>query len=182
MCNYFLNAMGVITLARHNCISDRDIQAAFDSFKCVRRRQELRGEVNGIAVYDDFAHHPTAVRETIGAIRQKHDDRRIIAVFEPRSNTSVRRVNQDALIDSLLDADEVILAAPHRLGQIPSEERLDVDKVINSLREQNVKANYFPDVNGIVEYLKINCRLGDIVLIMSNGKFGNIHQLLLDAL
>ena len=177
-----LNAMGVITLARHNGISDRDIQGAFDSFKCVRRRQELLGEVNGIAVYDDFAHHPTAVRETIGAIRQKHANRRIIAVFEPRSNTSVRRVNQDALIDSLLDADEVILTTPYRVEQIPSEKRLDVDKVINSLIEQNVKANYFPDVNGIVEHLKINCRFGDIVLIMSNGKFGNIHQQLLDAL
>jgi UDP-N-acetylmuramate: L-alanyl-gamma-D-glutamyl-meso-diaminopimelate ligase len=174
--------MGVITLARHNGIDDRDLQGAFDSFKCVRRRQELRGEVNGIAVYDDFAHHPTAVRETIGAIRQKHADRRLIAVFEPRSNTSVRRVSQDALIDSLLDADEVILTTPHRLEQIPSEERLDVDKVINSLIEQNVKANYFPEVNGIVEHLKNNCRLGDIVLIMSNGKFGNIHQRLLEAL
>ena len=177
-----LNALGVITLARHNGISDRDIQGAFDSFKCVRRRQELLGEVNGIAVYDDFAHHPTAVRETIGAIRQKHADRRIIAVFEPRSNTSVRRVNQDALIDSLLDADVVILTTPYRVEQIPSEERLDVDKVMNSLIEQNVKANYFPDVTGIVEHLKNNCRLGDIVLIMSNGKFGNIHQRLLDAL
>ena len=177
-----LNALGVITLARHNGISDIDIQGAFDSFKSVRRRQELLGEVNGISVYDDFAHHPTAVRETIGAIRQKHDDRRIIAVFEPRSNTSVRRVNQDALIDSLLDADEVILTTPHRLEQIPSEERLDVDKVINSLIEQNVKANYFPDVTGIVEYLKNDCIFGDIILIMSNGKFGNIHQRLLDAL
>ena len=94
----------------------------------------------------------------------------------------MRRVNQDALIDSLLDADVVILTTPYRVEQIPSEERLDVDKVMNSLIEQNVKANYFPDVNGIVEHLKNNCRLGDIVLIMSNGKFGNIHQLLLDAL
>ena len=108
-------------------------------------------------------------------------DSRIIAVFEPRSNTSVRRVNQDALIDSLLDADEVILTTPYRVEKIPSEERLDVDKVINSLLEKNVKANYFPDVHGIVEHLKINCRLGDIVLIMSNGKFGNIHQRLLEA-
>ena len=165
-----------------NGISDRDIQEAFDSFKCVRRRQELRGEVNGIAVYDDFAHHPTAVRETIGAIRQKHAERRIIAVFEPRSNTSVRRVNQDALIDSLLDADEVILTTPYRVEQIPSEERLDVDKVLNSLSKENVKANYFPDVTGIVEHLKNNCRFGDIVLIMSNGKFENIHQRLLEAL
>ena len=177
-----LNALGVITLARHNGISDRDIQGAFDSFKCVRRRQELLGEVNGIAVYDDFAHHPTAVRETIGAIRQKHADRRIIAVFEPRSNTSVRRVNQDALIDSLLDADEVILTTPYRVEQIPSDERLDVDTVLNSLSKENVKANFFPDVTGIVEHLKNYCSFGDIVLIMSNGKFQNIHKRLLDAL
>ena len=177
-----LNALGVITLARYNGISDINIQEAFDSFKSVRRRQELLGEVNGIAVYDDFAHHPTAVRETIGAIRQKHLDRRIIAVFEPRSNTSVRRVNQDALIDSLLNADEVILANPYRSEHIPSDERLDVDKVINSLSKKNVKANYFPDVTRIVEHLKNDCRFGDIVLIMSNGKFGNIHQRLLDAL
>ena len=177
-----LNAMGVITLARHNGIADRDLQEAFDSFKCVRRRQELRGEVNGISVYDDFAHHPTAVRETVGAIRQKHPDRRLIAVFEPRSNTSVRRVNQDALIDSLLGADEVILTTPYRMEQIPSRERLDVETVLNSLSKENVKANYFTDVTGIVEHLKNNCRFGDIVLIMSNGKFGNIHQRLLDAL
>ncbi len=177
-----LNALGVITLARHNGISDRDIQKAFDSFKSVRRRQELRGEVNGIAIYDDFAHHPTAVRETIGAIRQKHYDRRLVAVFEPRSNTSVRKINQDALIVSLLDADEVILTTPYRVEQIPFEERLDLEKVLNSLSQKNVKANFFPDVTGIVEYLKNNCRLGDIVLIMSNGKFGNIHQRLLDEL
>ena len=177
-----LNAMGVITLARYNGIADRDLQEAFDSFKCVRRRQELRGEVNGIAVYDDFAHHPTAVRETVGAIRQKHPDRRLIAVFEPRSNTSVRRVNQDALIDSLLDADEVILTTPYRVEQIPSRDRLDVETVLNSLSKENVKANYFPDVTRIVEHLKNNCSFGDIVLIMSNGKFGNIHQRLLDAL
>ena len=176
------NSLGVITLARHNGISDIDIQSAFDSFKSVRRRQELLGEVNGIAVYDDFAHHPTAVRETIGAIRQKHVDRRIIAVFEPRSNTCVRKVNQDALIDSLVDADEVILTNPYRVDQIPSDERLDVDKVVNSLRKKDVKANYFLDVVGIVEHLKNDCRFGDIVLIMSNGKFGNIHQRLLDAL
>ena len=94
----------------------------------------------------------------------------------------MRRVNQDALIDSLLDADEVILTTPHRLEQIPSEERLDVDIVLNSLSKENVKSNYFPDVTGIVEHLKNNCRFGDIVLIMSNGKFENIHQRLLEAL
>ena len=92
------------------------------------------------------------------------------------------RDSQDALIDSLLDADEVILTNPYRVDQIPSDDRLDVDKVLNSLSKKNIKANYFPDVTGIVEHLKNDCRFGDIVLIMSNGKFGNIHQRLLDAL
>ncbi len=177
-----LNAMGVIILARHNGIEDKDIRAAFDSFKCVRRRQELRGEVNGVAVYDDFAHHPTAVRETVGAIRQKHPNRRLVAVFEPRSNTSVRKVNQVELINSFLDADEVILTTPYRVDKIPPEERLDVHNVMNSLNNENIKALVFPDVTGIINHLKDNCSSGDIVLIMSNGKFGNIHQRLLDAL
>ena len=82
----------------------------------------------------------------------------------------------------MLDADEVILTTPYRVEQIPSRDRLDVETVLNSLSKENVKVNYFPDVTGIVEHLKNNCSFGDIVLIMSNGKFGNIHQRLLDAL
>ena len=85
-------------------------------------------------------------------------------------------------VKSFKDADEVILTNPYRLEQIPSDERLDVGKVLNSLSKKNVKTNYFPDVTGIVEHLKNDCRFGDIVLIMSNGKFENIHQRLLDAL
>ena len=177
-----LNALGVIVLARHNGISDKNIQAAFDSFKSVRRRQELRGEVNGIAVYDDFAHHPTAIRETIAAIRQKHPGRRLIAVFEPRSNTSVRNIHQQALIDSFSEADEVILTTLHRLEKIPAGERLEIKQVLKSLIKQKISAFEFPEVKEIIVYLKANCRTGDVVLIMSNGKFDNIHQRLLEAL
>jgi len=177
-----LNALGVIVLARHNGISDKNIQAAFDSFKSVRRRQELRGEVNGIAVYDDFAHHPTAIRETIAAIRQKHPGRRLIAVFEPRSNTSVRNIHQQALIDSFSEADEVILTTLHRLEKIPAGERLEIKQVLKSLIKQKISAFEFPEVKEIIAHLKANCRTGDVVLIMSNGKFDNIHQRLLEAL
>ena len=177
-----LNALGVIVIARHNGIADKEIQLAFDSFKSVRRRQELLGEVNGIAVYDDFAHHPTAIRETISAIRQKHPGRRLIAVFEPRSNTSVRNIHQQALIDSFLEADEVILTTLHRLEKIPPEQRLEIKKVLKSLTKENISAFEFPEVEEIIEHLKINCHSGDVVLIMSNGKFDNIHQRLLDAL
>jgi len=177
-----LNALGVVALARHNGVSDIKIQAAFDSFKSVRRRQELRGEVNGIAVYDDFAHHPTAIRETIAAIRQKHPGRRLIAVFEPRSNTSVRKIHQQALIDSFCEADEVILTTLHRLEKIPAEERLEIKQVLKSLIKQKISAYEFPDVKEIIVHLHANCRSGDIVLIMSNGKFDNIHQRLLEEL
>ncbi len=177
-----LNALGVIVLARHNGIADKEIQAAFDLFKSVRRRLELRGEVNGITVYDDFAHHPTAIRETIAAMRQKHPGRRLIAVFEPRSNTSVRKIHQQALIDSFCEADEVILTTLHRLEKIPAEERLEIKQVLKSLIKQNISAYEFPEVKEIIEHLHANCRSGDIVLIMSNGKFDNIHQRLLEAL
>ncbi len=177
-----LNSLGVIILARHNGISDKIIQAAFDSFKSVRRRQELRGEVNGVAVYDDFAHHPTAIRETISAIKQKHNGRRLVAVFEPRSNTSVRKIHQQALIDSFKDADEVILTTLHRLEKIPQEQRLEIKEVLKSLKNKNISAYEFPEVEEIIEHLKTNCRSGDVVLIMSNGKFENIHQRLLASL
>ena len=177
-----MNALGVIVLARYNDISDKNIQVAFDSFKSVRRRQELRGEVNGIAVYDDFAHHPTAIRETIAASRQKHPGRRLIAIFEPRSNTSVRNIHQQALIDSFSEADEVILTTLHRLEKIPAGERLEIKQVLKSLIKQKISAFEFPEVKEIIVYLKANCRTGDVVLIMSNGKFDNIHQRLLEAL
>ena len=177
-----LNALGVIILARHNGISDKTTQAAFDSFKSVRRRQELRGEANGIAVYDDFAHHPTAIRETISAIKQKHKGRRLIAVFEPRSNTSVRNIHQNSLIDSFKEADEVILTSLHRLEKIPAEQRLQIKEVLKSLINKKISAYEFPEVEKIIEHLKTNCRSGDVVLIMSNGKFGNIHQRLLETL
>ena len=174
--------MGVIILARYNGIADKTIQSAFDSFQSVRRRQELRGEVNGIAVYDDFAHHPTAIRETVTAIRQKHPGRRLITVFEPRSNTSVLKIHQDALIDSFKKADEVILTTPHRLELTPLEQQLEVREVLKSLTKIKIPAYEFPQVEGIIKHLKLNCRSGDVVLIMSNGKFDNIHQRLLEEL
>ncbi|MED5240815.1 MAG: UDP-N-acetylmuramate:L-alanyl-gamma-D-glutamyl-meso-diaminopimelate ligase [SAR324 cluster bacterium] len=177
-----MNALGVIVIARHNGISDKQIQAAFDSFKSVRRRQELRGEVNGIAVYDDFAHHPTAIRETISAIRQKHPGRRLIAVFEPRSNTSVLKLHQKALIDSFSEADEVILTELHRVEKIPPRERLDIKMVLKTLIKKNISAYEFPEVIEIIEHLKVNCCSGDVVIIMSNGKFDDIHQRFLEEL
>ncbi len=106
----------------------------------------------------------------------------MITVFEPRSNTSVLKIHQDALIDSFKKADEVILTTPHRLERTPVEQRLDVLEVLNSLIKNKIPAYEFPQVEGIIEHLKSNCRSGDVVLIMSNGKFDNIHQRLLEEL
>jgi UDP-N-acetylmuramate: L-alanyl-gamma-D-glutamyl-meso-diaminopimelate ligase len=154
-----MNALGVIVIARHNGISDKQIQAAFDSFKSVRRRLELRGEVNGIAVYDDFAHHPTAIRETISAIRQKHPGQRLIAVFEPRSNTIVRNIHQKALIDSFSEADEVILTELHRLEDIPPGDRLDIKLVLKTLIKKNIAAYEFKGVREIIQQLAFRCSI-----------------------
>jgi len=177
-----LNALGVIILSRHNGISDKKIQEAFYSFKSVLRRQEYRGEANGITVYDDFAHHPTAIRKTITAVKQKHPGRRLIAVFEPRSNTNVLNIQKKNLIESFLEADEVVLTKIHRIEKIPIEKRLDVKKVLKSLRNEKIIANEFSDASEIINHLKTNCKSGDVVLIMSNGKFENIHQRLLEIL
>jgi len=176
------NALGVIILARHNGISDKTIQEAFNSFKSVRRRLEYIGQVNGVSVYDDFAHHPTAIRESISAIRKKHPKRRVIAIFEPRSNTSVLNIQKNILIESFLEADEVIITKLHRIEKIPEGRRLQIDQVLKSLHNENIIANEFSDVDGIIKHLKINCSSGDIVLIMSNGEFDNVHHRLLEAL
>tara|TARA_Y100001970_G_C14194457_1_gene837242 strand:- start:329 stop:1750 length:1422 start_codon:yes stop_codon:yes gene_type:complete len=177
-----LNALGVIILSRYNSITDKDIQESFDSFKSVKRRQEFLGEVNGISVYDDFAHHPTAIGKTISAIKQRHPRRRLIAVFEPRSNTSVLNKQKNNLIKSFLEADEVIFSELYRIEKIPMEKRLDIKNVLLSLQNKNIVAHQFSDVSTIINYLKTNCKSGDIVLIMSNGKFENIHQRLLEKL
>ncbi|HIL88310.1 MAG TPA: UDP-N-acetylmuramate:L-alanyl-gamma-D-glutamyl-meso-diaminopimelate ligase [Deltaproteobacteria bacterium] len=176
------NALGVITLARHNGIADDTMQSAFDSFRGIKRRQELCGTVRGISVYDDFAHHTTAVRETLAALRLGHPEQRLIAVFEPRSNTSVRNLHESELIEALAVADHAVLSRPHRMEQIPEEQRLDPEAVAARLRQRGVLASAHPDSESILVHLVSECRPQDVVVIMSNGKFENLHQRLLDAL
>jgi UDP-N-acetylmuramate: L-alanyl-gamma-D-glutamyl-meso-diaminopimelate ligase len=174
------NATAVILLAQHNHLSAEQIQQGFSSFQGVKRRQELRGTINGIWVYDDFAHHPTAVAETIRALRQKHPGKHICAVFEPRSNTSVLRVHQEQLVCALAQADEVLLAPPHRAEKIPTDERLDVKAIVHALNNQ-IPAHAL-EVSAILEHLQTTATSGDVILIMSNGKFDNLHERLLKIL
>jgi UDP-N-acetylmuramate: L-alanyl-gamma-D-glutamyl-meso-diaminopimelate ligase len=158
------------------------IAGTFERFAGIRRRQEVVGEFRGILVVDDFAHHPTAVRETIRAVRGRYPGRRIVAVFEPRSNTSRRKVFQREFTAALSEADEVILAGVFGAETIPPEERLSPEEVAAELRALGRPAQVVPEVDGIVSRLAASGREGDIVLIMSNGGFGGIQGKLVAAL
>ena len=131
---------------------------------------------------DDFAHHPTAVRETLRAVRGRYPDRRIVAVFEPRSNTSRRKVFQREFTAALSEADEVILAGVFGAEKIPVHERLSPEEVAAALRASGRPAQVIPEVDGIVSRVAETCRSGDLVLVMSNGGFGGIQGKLAAAL
>jgi UDP-N-acetylmuramate: L-alanyl-gamma-D-glutamyl-meso-diaminopimelate ligase len=158
------------------------VAEAFGGFTGVRRRQETVGEFGGVLVVDDFAHHPTAVRETIRAIRARHPGRPVTAVFEPRSNTSRRKVFQKEFAEALSGADAVILAGVFGAEKFPPDERLDPEEVVAILCRSGRKALYIEEVDRIVEHLSAGARSGELILIMSNGGFGGIQGKLAGAL
>ncbi len=176
------NALAVTAAARHCGIRDSVIQSAFDSFLSVKRRMEVRGEAGGVTVIDDFGHHPTAIRETLRALRVKFPGRRIWAVFEPRSNTTRRNVFQQELVDALERADVVVVAEVARLEQLPLGERLNPEKLMQDLRLTGKPAAYLPTVDSIVDHVGSGARPGDVVCVFSNGGFGDIHNRLLARL
>ena len=176
------NALAVTAAARHCGIRDSVIQSAFDSFSSVKRRMEVRGEAGGVTVIDDFGHHPTAIRETVRALRVKFPGRRIWAVFEPRSNTTRRNVFQQELVDALERADVVVVAEVARLEQLPLGERLNPEKLMQDLRLTGKPAAYLPTVDSIVDHVGSGARPGDVVCVFSNGGFGDIHNRLLARL
>ena len=176
------NALAVTAAARHCGIRDSVIQTAFDSFLSVKRRMEVRGEAGGVTVIDDFGHHPTAIRETVRALRVKFPGRRIWAVFEPRSNTTRRNVFQQELVDALERADAVVVAEVARLEQLPLGERLNPEKLMQDLRLTGIPAAYLPTVESIVDHVASGARPGDVVCVFSNGGFGDIHNRLLARL
>ncbi len=151
------------------------------TFKGVRRRLQHRGTVAGVAVYDDFAHHPTAIAETLQGVRSAYPDRRIWAIFEPRSATSCRRVFQSDFAKALAKADLVVLPAVFR-STLPYEERLSPEALVNDLKDGGVDARYIPAIPDIVRTVTNDARAGDLVIVMSNGGFDDIHQKLLTAL
>jgi UDP-N-acetylmuramate: L-alanyl-gamma-D-glutamyl-meso-diaminopimelate ligase len=147
----------------------------------VRRRQDLLFEEDGVRVYDDFAHHPTAVEETVAAMRAKHADGTLWAVFEPRSATACRALHQTEYERAFLGADRVILAPVGR-PDIPESERLDTAKIAGALRAAGKHADAAPSVDAIVSSIADGARPGDTVLLLSNGAFGGIYDKLRTAL
>ena len=176
------NALAVAACARHCGLSDAQIQAGFDSFTGIRRRMEVRGVSGGVTVVDDFGHHPTAIRETLRALRIKFPGQRVWAIFEPRSNTTRRNVFQSELAEALGLADAMIVAEVARLELLQVNERLNPEKLMQDLRATGKPAAYLPTVEAIVEHVAQAVRAGDVVCVFSNGGFGGIHEKLLNRL
>jgi UDP-N-acetylmuramate: L-alanyl-gamma-D-glutamyl-meso-diaminopimelate ligase len=177
-----LNALAVIAVADHLGISAAAMAEALESFQGVKRRQEIRGEKRGIVVMDDFAHHPTAVRETIAAVRAAYPGRRLIAVFEPRSNSSMRKVFQPVYPQAFDGADRIFIRRPSMLEKVPEAERFSAEALVDELQRQGLDAGFYPDTESIIEAIVDSGRSGDVLLIMSNGGFDNIHERLLESL
>ncbi|HET6983632.1 MAG TPA: cyanophycin synthetase, partial [Myxococcaceae bacterium] len=173
------NALGAWAAIAALGVSFDSFAAGCASFLGVKRRQEVRGEVNGVLVVDDFAHHPTAVRETIHALRARWPDRRLWAVFEPRSNTSRRKLHQAAYAESFDGASRVSLKTPEKHDQVPDGEELDIPRLVADLRAQGLEADAASDVPTLVARVAAEARPGDVILGMSNGSFGGFHAALL---
>jgi len=178
-----LNCLAVIIAADAWGLSRERIQSALASFKNVKRRAEVRGEQRGVVVIDDFAHHPTAVRETLRALRTKYRTRRLVAVFEPRSWSSRLAVFQNDYADAFEPADYVVIASVFDSKKVTEKGRaLDTDVLIEAISKQGKSALALPDADAIVKHLVPELQSGDVVAIMSNGGFGGIHDKLLAAL
>src|SRR3954470_3386393 len=176
------NVLAVIAACESVGANRDGVREGLRTFTSVKRRMEVRGEVRGVVVVDDFAHHPTAVRETIDAIRQKYAGRRIVAVFEPRSYTAQRREFQNDYVKSFSGADEIILASLFHPERYTKETAIDPLEMVRAWEGMGTGAKYLKDADAIVADLSPRLKPRDVVLIMSNGGFGGIHQKLLDEL
>lgn len=177
-----LNALSVIAVSDSIGLSPEKIGTALETFEGVKRRQEVRGVKNGVTVMDDFAHHPTAVKETLKGVKSFYQNGRIIAVFEPRTNSSKRKVFQESYPDAFSDADMIVIPEPENLEKIPASERFSSEKLVEDLVSAGKTARYFKSVDTIVAFIVNAATPGDVVLVMSSGGFGGIHEKLLERL
>ncbi|MGH9524949.1 MAG: UDP-N-acetylmuramate:L-alanyl-gamma-D-glutamyl-meso-diaminopimelate ligase [Terriglobales bacterium] len=171
-----LNASAAAAMAAQYGIKPAQIAEALRTFKSVKRRLEVRAEVNGVTIVDDFAHHPTAIAQTLGALRTRYPGRRMWAVLEPRSNTLRRRVLQKELVEALAQADAVVVAAIFKSEAIPENERLDVQAVVHDIEQRGRPAWHLADADAIVKKIVPELKAGDVVAVLSNGGFGGIHE------
>jgi UDP-N-acetylmuramate: L-alanyl-gamma-D-glutamyl-meso-diaminopimelate ligase len=176
------NAVGVYAAARQLGVEPESIAKAFESFRGVKRRQEPRGEPGGVLIIDDFAHHPTAVRETIAGIRERYTGRRLWAVFEPRSNTSRRNTYQAEYESAFGGADVVTLQTPEPHDKVPADQQLDVSAIVRAASLRGIEASALPDAKSIQQHIVRGARRNDVILVMSNGSFGGLIPGVLDAL
>jgi UDP-N-acetylmuramate: L-alanyl-gamma-D-glutamyl-meso-diaminopimelate ligase len=177
-----LNATAAAALAAGQGIPAAAIVEALATFRSVKRRLEVRAEINGVTIIDDFAHHPTAIRETLRALRTAYPGRRLWAVLEPRSNTLRRNVFEQALVESLALADRSVLAGVFKLEAIPAGERLHPENVVAALRARGFDSAVYADADAIVAAIVPELRSGDVVAILSNGGFGGIYEKLPKAI
>jgi UDP-N-acetylmuramate: L-alanyl-gamma-D-glutamyl-meso-diaminopimelate ligase len=171
-----LNATAAAALAAAQGVSTDAITAALASFKSVKRRLEVRAQIGGVTVIEDFAHHPTAIRETLRALRAMYPAAKLWAVLEPRSNTLRRKVLESDLIASLRLADRVVLAGVYQQQRIPDAERLHPEDVVNALNSEGTEAALLPDADAIVNEIAPQVEPGDVVAILSNGGFDGIYE------
>ena len=176
------NLLSVLALGRFLEISWPILREAARTFRGVKRRQEIIGEKGGVLVLDDFAHHPTAVRETTKAVREKYRQRRLITVFEPRSNSSRRNIFQDRYAGSFDAGDLIMIPQPPLMENIPVHERFSSRQLVADLSRRGLEAFYFENTELLLEALVRKARSGDVILIMSNGGFDNLHKRLLEAI
>jgi UDP-N-acetylmuramate: L-alanyl-gamma-D-glutamyl-meso-diaminopimelate ligase len=176
------NCVAAIAVAHSLGVPVKDIQRGISSFAGVRRRQELRGIAGGVTVLDDYAHHPTAVRETLKGLRKRFAKRRLIAVYEPRSATSHRKTFQNEFVEAFAHADEVIVGRLTFPNKIPIEDRFDPEKLALDLHRHGTKGSYVPEVSQIAKQLAESAGPGDVVVVMSSGSFEGLHDKLLDEI
>ena len=177
-----LNALAAIAVARGRGIGADDLAKALTTFRSVKRRMDVKGEVRGVLVVDDFAHHPTAVRATIEAAQARWPGRRLWAILEPRSNSMRRKVFQEALPKALALADRVVLGGVFRAQQLGDDNRLEPETVAESVRALGKSAHVFASSDAIAEHLASEAERGDLLLIMSNGSFDGLCDKLLKKL
>jgi UDP-N-acetylmuramate: L-alanyl-gamma-D-glutamyl-meso-diaminopimelate ligase len=178
------NALGVYAMARELGLKPNIIRKAMTTFAGVRRRQEIKGEVGGVTLIDDFAHHPTAVRETIAGVRMSYPGRRLWAIFEPRSQTSRRRIFESEFAEALAEADRVVVAGLYQPEKIPEKERLSPEAVVTEIGRLcgDHRAVTIEKADQIATHVAQQSQSGDIILVMSNGGFDKVQHKILNLL